>query len=708
MNPAISYGNYPENEILSAIEDAPAYVYKVIFEKGAAPVQFHSPSCEAILGYSPEEYEQDPFLWLNMVHEEDQEMVREFMESVQSHETDLCSEITHRIRRKDGAVIWVLNRLTLRVARNEGVYWICGVVLDVTRQKMLAQELHNSERSYRALFDNADDMVFTCDSSGVITSMNGAGLKLLGYDGEMVNGKHILGLTHKLHLEKTRSLLKSRICVGKKGEPIEIIAKNRLGGQVPLEVSVRQLPDGQFLAIGRDITNHKANEAFSSHLISTLKERVKELDCLYKISAMTSEHGASLEEIFQGVVANLSTACNYPEIAAARVLYGDYEVASENYQPTEWTLSEGIYISGEPVGKVEIVLLEQRPPQDIGPFLREELNLLLCVSQRLGVVISRNRFERDLENSNRNLEEANKDLEEANKNLARAQEEVKLALNQAEGKRAAATEATILKDKFVSLVAHDLKSPLASVQSLLKLVHDDADHPPYFKHKTFTGRCISVTENMLKMIDDLLNLTRLKTGSLQVKRHFVDAHLISGDVVDSYQIMADGKKVALVNDVPAGTRIYADTSLFSEALQNIVSNGLKFSKKGGVVRVFALEGGGGIAVSDQGVGINPALLESLFSAEVRTSTKGTAGEVGTGLGLPFCMDIMKAHDGDILVESEEGKGSVFYLQLPVRKPEVLLVDDDTDFQAIVEYLMVGIDVDIVKANNGMEAFEQLE
>ncbi|MBI5815139.1 MAG: response regulator [Nitrospinae bacterium] len=126
---------------------------------------------------------------------------------------------------------------------------------------------------------------------------------------------------------------------------------------------------------------------------------------------------------------------------------------------------------------------------------------------------------------------------------------------------------------------------------------------------------------------------------------------------------AEMKKISLSNNVPPETVAQADPELLGEALHNIVVNAIKFTHEGGCVRVFTPEDNV-IAVEDNGIGVNPGMINKLFTADGAISSPGTAGESGTGLGLLLCSDVIKAHGGVISVKSEPGKGSVFSIHLP--------------------------------------------
>ncbi len=271
-----------------------------------------------------------------------------------------------------------------------------------------------------------------------------------------------------------------------------------------------------------------------------------------------------------------------------------------------------------------------------------------------------------------------------------------------------AEEATKLKDKFVSLVSHDLRSPIASVLGFAKLALKDEKHILHPDHKETFDCIIGCTSRTLTMIEELLQISRLQSGDIKLDPMFIDGHNSVAVASEEMSYLAKEKGIELKNEVPQGTRLYADLTLFGQVLINLVSNAVKFCRKGDVVTFFVPPGRKTtIAIKDTGMGMSESILKNLFKHEVKTTTVGAMGEKGTGLGMPLSHDIMKAHGGRLTAESTIGKGSVFYAELPPQKPHVLLVDDEEDFRFILKKLLRDNDLEILEAKNGEKALELL-
>ncbi len=272
-----------------------------------------------------------------------------------------------------------------------------------------------------------------------------------------------------------------------------------------------------------------------------------------------------------------------------------------------------------------------------------------------------------------------------------------------------AEEATRLKDKFVSLVSHNLRSPFTAILGLLNLLRKDASQVLNEKHKEILRSVLASGDNMVEMIEQLLNISRLQTGKMVVKPIFTDGYFSVLSALGSFRHLANEKGVKLVNEVPRGTRLYTDPVLFNEVLKNLISNGIKFCNRGGRITLSIPDNRKTtIAVKDTGVGIQKQFLSDLFLHEEKTSSIGTAGEKGTGLGLPYSYDIMKAHGGTLEVGFPSDGGSVFYARLPLVIPRILILDHEGNSRTRIKEFLKDSDLEIMEAGSEEELSVILE
>lgn len=244
-----------------------------------------------------------------------------------------------------------------------------------------------------------------------------------------------------------------------------------------------------------------------------------------------------------------------------------------------------------------------------------------------------------------------------------------------------AEEATRLKDKFVALVSHDLRSPLGSMINMLELIKPEKMEPKSVENnRRLISMATKAAHGLMDMIDSLLDISRLRTGSLAVRKKRVNVQLMVETIVQVEDFRAAEKGVRIINQVPAEYFLFADYYLYGEVIQNLLSNSVKFCRQGDSVTIYQPQNEpGALAVCDTGVGIPGEMINHLFDSTRKTTSQGTAGERGNGLGLAYCHDIMEAHGGYIRVESTPGAGSVFIIAVPPGTPA-----EDSDVEAMMD------------------------
>lgn len=219
-----------------------------------------------------------------------------------------------------------------------------------------------------------------------------------------------------------------------------------------------------------------------------------------------------------------------------------------------------------------------------------------------------------------------------------------------------------VKDKFFSIISHDLRSPMNALAGILDLAERNQLDAQEFKHIT---KELRVQFNHTKtLINNLLDWTLLQMDKLKIHEDKVD---LQNMVEENFKLFAatTTKSVQMKNLIIPGTFAKADTNMVNLVFRNLILNAIKFTEIGGLVSVDAKEKDGfiQIAVSDNGVGIAPEVQKILFEKTTGYSTRGTANEKGTGLGLILCKEFVERNGGTIWLESEVGKGSTFYFTL---------------------------------------------
>ena len=254
------------------------------------------------------------------------------------------------------------------------------------------------------------------------------------------------------------------------------------------------------------------------------------------------------------------------------------------------------------------------------------------------------------------LEEQNRLLQNMNATLEQQVRERTAALEQANAS----------KDKFFSIIAHDLRAPFTGLLGLTDLFLAHLEDFTLADIKESLHALQNTTKTVHALLENLLTWARLQRGGIE---YFPEDLWLRGLVERNlalFMVTAAQKQITLRNLTPADASVYADRNMMNTVLQNLISNALKFTSAGGAIEVSARpqEAFVEVAVTDTGVGISAADLPKLFRIEVKYTNVGTAGEKGTGLGLILCKELVAHNRGQIGVASALGQGTTFRFTLP--------------------------------------------
>ncbi len=243
-------------------------------------------------------------------------------------------------------------------------------------------------------------------------------------------------------------------------------------------------------------------------------------------------------------------------------------------------------------------------------------------------------------------------------------------IQELEAAKAALLEVNAAKDKFFSILAHDLRNPLSGLKTVSELLADRWDELSEVERRKFAGMLREGSDQSLALATSLLMWVRAQTGRIPWKPEDIDLAQASEEAMAHVRSEAERKQVRLESEVPAGTRVYADGNMLSTVLRNLLSNAVKFTPKGGQVRVACGFDNGKLAttVTDTGIGIAPEDMNKLFRIDEHLSRRGTEGEAGNGLGLILCRELVEKNGGRIWACSNPEGGSRFIFTLP-RSPK---------------------------------------
>lgn len=222
------------------------------------------------------------------------------------------------------------------------------------------------------------------------------------------------------------------------------------------------------------------------------------------------------------------------------------------------------------------------------------------------------------------------------------------------------------KDKFFSIIAHDLKTPFNSIIGFSEILVDQIKGKNYQGIEEYARIILHSSQRAMDLLMNLMEWSRSQTGRMEFSPQYHDIDVLINDATELLSDVAHQKLIAISKELPKNIRVFADKAMIDTLLRNLISNAIKFTNPGGSIVVSAEQKQDElmVTVSDNGVGIDADAISKLFRIEESYSTKGTQNEQGTGLGLILCKEFIEKHGGKIWAESEVGKGSKFCFTIP--------------------------------------------
>ncbi|UCF99833.1 MAG: hypothetical protein JSV89_09910 [Spirochaetaceae bacterium] len=358
---------------------------------------------------------------------------------------------------------------------------------------------------------------------------------------------------------------------------------------------------------------------------AALRERVKELACFYGISQIIKNPSLSLEDVIKGIVKILPPAFQYPEIAAAVIAFDDRCFTAAAFKESKFRLSSDIVVHGKIRGSVDVLYLKERFEFGEDPFLEEEQKLLDGVAKQIALYVE-----------GRKAEEERRKLQDQLRHADRL--------------------ATI--GELAAGVAHELNEPLGNILGYAQLIKKDAELPEQIG--VDIEKIVQASLHAREVVKKLLIFAR----QVPTQRTRIDLNKIVNDGLYFLESRCakEGIKVRrdLFTELPD---ILADSAQLNQVLVNLVVNAIQAMPGGGqlTVRTRLEESGITLVVEDTGSGMSAEVERQIFNPFFTTKEVGK----GTGLGLPVVHGIVTSHGGTIKVETGEGQGSRFIIQLPI-------------------------------------------
>jgi signal transduction histidine kinase/DNA-binding response OmpR family regulator len=288
-----------------------------------------------------------------------------------------------------------------------------------------------------------------------------------------------------------------------------------------------------------------------------------------------------------------------------------------------------------------------------------------------------------------------------------------------------AERASKFKDRFLSTMSHELRTPLNAVMGFSDLLSDKRYGELSERQQRYVSHINTGGKHLLKLINDILDLSKIEAGRLELSFEDLSVETIFGEVVSALRPLAEKKNHTLSSHADSGLSVHADATRFKQVLTNLVGNAIKFTPEGGQIDLEAqqVEGQVQVKVRDNGPGIPPEDQKRIFEAFYRLRKSGDGVE-GTGLGLAITESLVKLQGGSLGLESEPGHGSCFFFSLPLSKglqgtrpsvangarkpagpPTILIIEDDRMASHLLEAQLTSSGYEVVSCDQPERALD---
>ena len=583
--------------------------------------------CE-MLGYSEAELRQTT--WSALTHPDDLAADVAQFERMQAGEIDLY-EIEKRFIRKDGAIL--STHLAVACYRNpdHSIRFTIGSILDITTRKSTEEALKESEALLRLVVENSRDGINLLDlRTGKYTFMSPSQVEMTGFTTEEINGISVEEAYDRVYPDDRHLSVEQQqqIAAGLNPPPVEYRWKVKNGEYRWFSDNRKLIRDAQgnpiaMVGISRDITDRKVAE-----------EAVRESEARYR-RFFDEDLTGDFITTPEGVLLDCNPAFlrifgfAQKSDAIGRNIMEWYPDHSERQRIVAHIRTHRVLEAHETTRYRKDGSLMHVVLNFAGEF--DATGELTCVRGYLFDNTARKQAENALRERERQLREFN------------AQ-----------------------KDKFFSILAHDLKNPLIGFLSFAELLESDFDNLPLAERTMLIQHFHVSAEMLIALLEDLLTWGRVQQDRIEYYPVEFPLELLIARAIALLSENAGQKQISLINAAAAPGKVYADVNMTDTILRNLIANAIKFTRPGGAVTISTTGSADGVrvTVADNGIGIPPDMLGDVFRLDGRTKRPGTNGEKGTGLGLILCKEFAEKQGGALWIESEPEKGTRVMFMLP--------------------------------------------
>jgi PAS domain S-box-containing protein len=583
-----------------------------------------------MLGYTLEELNSlSPEAFLHLFHPNDQAAILKHMAEVTHLKKGEVSTIEYRFKSKHKGWVWCLSQDTgYEYDDDENMVSFVGSFIDITEKKQTETDLKKITASYQKLVEKSPLGMhfYTLDDEKrlIFTDANTAASQLLGIDNSQFIGKSIGEAFPPLLQTEVPGRYRDAAEHGVPWttEQVSYEDENITGAY---KIIAFQTSPGSMVAVFDDITERKKAE-----------QAIQKSEELYRLLADTSTDMIARHNE-AGVFRYVSPAC--------RTLLG--------YEPEELIGHSAFeYFHPEDLAKLE----ENRKKIIMQPinttvtfrFRKKNGEYTWLETNTHTVFEKETRAVLELHASSRDVSERVK-----SRQVIQRQNQLLREINSS-------------KDKFFSLLSHDLRSPLSSSSQLLTLLHENIHNYSVEEIGHHIDLVSGTTNNLISLVDDVLLWANALSGRIAFNPQEANFSQVVRETIDIIKTCASAKNISINLVDTHNTQLFADVNMLKAILRNLLSNAIKFSNRGGQIniQVDQDEANTRISVIDYGIGMTPKVKAKLFDIAESSSQLGTEDEKGTGMGLIICKEFIDKHKGTIKVESNLGEGTTFTIELP--------------------------------------------
>lgn len=582
----------------------------------------------------------DRLNWLNELNERG--MVKDFEMNMQSMK---------------GNRFWAIGSGIIINYKNQNC--VLATHIDISRRKLAEEELSKERNQLLSIFDSIDELIYVSDADSCEIVF--ANKKLRNLYGDNILGEKCYTVFHNFN-EKC-SFCNSDLIKKIYPETHKWEYTNHLNKTFIIYNRMIKWTDGRLLRfeLAYDITDRKMAE-------EAIRKNEEKLNAIYNATnigiTITDKEGRYVmvnnwvlnflkysKEDFLNKKRNDITHLDDIEISNTyfnKILNGELE----HYRiDKRYLRSDNEVVWGS---------LSIAPIKDSDGNIINLVGMVIDITEQKFAEEELKRYSEELININEELI-ASKQLIEANLEQKNALiEELQVIKNKLE-------QTNSEKDKFFSIIAHDLRSPFQGFLGLTKLIADDLENMSMRDVRELSSDMQKSANNLYKLLDNLLQWSRFQRGFIELKIDAINIYqIVQQNIIISLET-AKQKNINLINNVPNDIFAIADFQMINTVVRNLLSNAIKFTNKNGSIMIGANTTPEKIVyvfVQDDGIGMDEQILSDLFKIDKKVTRPGTSGETSSGLGLLLCKDFIEKNKGKIWVESEVDKGSTFFFTLP--------------------------------------------